>query len=92
MNNQIKGEQHNSTTTNTTTDNKRNIQINSSLLFENRISREWLSTEDAAQYLSISANALRIMVHRDQINAYKFGRRLRFRAEDCVALIKKVGA
>lgn len=62
------------------------------LFFENRIRREWLSTEEAAQFLSISANALRIMVHREQIRAYKFGRRLRFRAADCLSLFKLKGA
>ena len=61
-------------------------------IFGNRIEREWLSTEEAAQYLSISANALRIMVHREQIPAYKIGRRLRFRFDDCLALFQKKGA
>ena len=31
--------------------------------FENRIEREWLSTEEAAHFLSVSSNALRIMVY-----------------------------
>jgi len=60
--------------------------------FENRIVREWLSTDEAAHFLSVSANALRIMVHRDQIRAYKFGRRLRFKVRDCQALFQKRGA
>jgi excisionase family DNA binding protein len=61
-------------------------------IFENRIERKWLSTEEAAHFLSVSANALRIMVHRDQIPAYKFGRRLRFSVRDCQALFRKKGA
>lgn len=52
---------------------------------------EWLTTEQAAHLLSISSNALRIMVHRGQIEAHKFGRRLRFKMTDCLALIKKKG-
>lgn len=61
------------------------------LFSENRILREWLSTEEAAFFLSISANALRIMVHRGQIRAYKFGRRLRFKLQDCQALFQPKG-
>lgn len=61
-------------------------------LFENRIDREWLSTKEAAQFLSISENALRILVHRNQAPVFKFGRRLRFRLSDCQALFLRKGA
>ena len=57
--------------------------------FENRIQSEWLSTKEAAHFLSLSENALRIMVHRGQIKAHHFGRRLRFRKSDCVALFER---
>jgi len=60
--------------------------------FDNEIEHEWLSTEEAARFLSISTNALRIMVHRDQIKAYRLGRRLRFKMHDCRALFSKKGA
>lgn len=60
--------------------------------FENRTQREWLSTEEAAHFLSVSPNALRIMVHRGQIEAYRLGRRLRFSVRDCQALFRKKGA
>jgi excisionase family DNA binding protein len=61
--------------------------------FENRIECEWLTTEEAASYLSITPNALRIKVHRFQIPAYRFGnRRLRFRREDCRTLFVRKGA
>ena len=63
-----------------------------SLIFENRIEREWLSTQEAAHYLRISSNALTIMVCRGQIKFSKFGRRLRFRLEDCEALFNMEGA
>ena len=62
------------------------------LFFGNRIEHEWLSTEEAARFLSISTNALRIMVHREQIKAYKLGRRLRFKMHDCSAFLIKKGA
>lgn len=62
-----------------------------SQIFENRIECEWLSTQQAARYLSISENALRIMVHRDQIEAFKIGRRLRFKFSDCRKLFSKKG-
>ena len=67
------------------------------LLFENGIDckqqeSKWLNTKEASQFLSISENALRIMVHREQIQAFKFGRRLRFRLSDCQALFEKKGA
>jgi excisionase family DNA binding protein len=60
--------------------------------FENRIEREWLTTNEAAHFLGLSENALRIMVHRGQVPVFKFGRRLRFRLHDCRALIQKKGA
>ena len=61
----------------------------SGLIFDNLIRQQiedekerWLTTDEAANYLSISANALRIMVHRAQVKAYKLGHRLRFRKSD----------
>lgn len=60
--------------------------------FENQMQREWLSTEEAAYFLSITPNALRIMVHRGQIQVARFGRRLRFRVQDCRRLIATKGA
>ncbi len=71
--------------------------VEGSKFFDSRIedqsnSQEWLSTFEAAKLLSVSPNALRIMVYRDQIRAYKFGSRLRFRRQDCLALFKMKGA
>lgn len=60
-----------------------------SQIFDNRIECEWLSTQQAARYLSISENALRIMVHRGQIGAFRIGRRLRFKFTDCQKLFSK---
>lgn len=61
-------------------------------IFENRIDREWLTTIEAAHVLAITPNALRILVHRDQVKVYKFGRRLRFRMMDLQALFLRKGA
>ena len=74
------------------TGTKNGLGINSGteLFFGNRIEREWLTTKEAACFLSVTPNALRIMVHRDQVPVYKFGRRLRFRQRDCVALFPKL--
>lgn len=63
-----------------------------SMFFKNQIECEWLSTQEAARYLSVSENALRIMVHRGQIEAFKIGRRLRFRFSECKKLFSKKGA
>lgn len=70
---------------------KVNFGVNN-LVFENRIACEWLSTKEAAYFLSVTENALRIMVHRDQVPVFKFGRRLRFRLKDCQALFSRKGA
>lgn len=62
---------------------------NESQIFDKKIECEWLSTQQAASYLSISENALRIMVYRGQIATYKIGRRLRFKFSDCQRLFCK---
>ena len=67
------------------------LASNCSLIFENRNQSEWLSTKEAAHFLSLSENALRIMVHRGQIKVHHIGRRLRFRKSDCLALFQKKG-
>ena len=64
------------------------MELDKNTLFDIQKKREWLSTEEASYFLSISTNALRIMVYRGQIKAYKFGRRLRFKLSDCRALFK----
>jgi excisionase family DNA binding protein len=71
--------------------NLNGVNGSGSSFFENQNVSKWLSTEEAAEYLSLSANALRIMVHRGQVQAFKLGRRLRFRLKDCQFLIRKEG-
>jgi excisionase family DNA binding protein len=51
--------------------------------FENLVLNDcWLDSEEAARYLRLSVNALRIAVYRGQIKAHRLGRRLRFRLAD----------
>jgi len=51
--------------------------------FDNSILKDcWLTTKEAANFLRISANALRIAVCRGKVRSYKFGRRLRFKLSD----------
>ena len=72
--------------------NSRNngLEPDGSLLFLNQIA-EWLSTSQAAHFLSITENALRIMVYRGQIPVYRVGRRLRFKLHDLKNLFVKKG-
>jgi excisionase family DNA binding protein len=65
--------------------------IPSGMLFKNRIKNEiadenetWWNTHEASDFLSISPNALRILVHRAKVRAYKLGTRLRFRKSDLI--------
>ena len=62
----------------------------SDALFE--IANSWLSTKDVARLLSVSPNAVRIMVCRGLLPAYRIKNRLRFQRKDCVALVQKTGA
>ena len=53
--------------------------------FDNLI---WLTTEEAAQYLRKSVNAIRILVFRKVLRARKFRRRLYFRKSELEAVIE----
>ena len=57
-------------------------------LFDNQIAEKWLSTKEAASYLGLTPNALRILVHRGRVKAYKLGSRLRFRVRDLKASLQ----
>ena len=63
----------------------------SAMLFDNRIWNEWLSTSEAAKFLSTTPNAIRIMVCRGKIKASKLGRRLRFKISDLRDLLLNKG-
>lgn len=56
-------------------------------LFDNRVAKKWLNTKQAAEFLAVTPNALRIMVCRKQIRASKLRGRLRFQISDCELLL-----
>ena len=60
-------------------------------IFENLNERKWMTSKEVAHFLSMSENAVRILVYRGQIRSYKLGRRLRFLSSDCEALIQRKG-
>ncbi len=49
----------------------------------------WLSSADAAQFLGLTQNALRILACRGKVKFYKIGRRLRFLEADLEKLLKR---
>lgn len=64
-------------------------------LFENLNNGEWLdeirlTTKEAAAFLGISPNALRIRVHRGKIEAEKLDRDLRFTLSSLISSFKKL--
>jgi excisionase family DNA binding protein len=52
------------------------------MFFDSQIANEWFTTKEAAKYLAISENAMRIMVHRGKVRSHKLGSRLRFHLSD----------
>lgn len=54
-------------------------------LFENLV---WLNSQDAANYLRKTVGALRVMVCRGQLRAYKWKRRLYFKRSELDRLIE----
>lgn len=75
--------------------NRTQRELPSGLLFQNRIwqttadeNDKWLDTDEAAKYLRITPNALRILVHRARVRVFKLGRRLRFRQSDLLAVLQ----
>lgn len=50
----------------------------------------WLRTDEAARYLRMSANALRIAVCRKEIKSYKWRRRLYFKKDDLDNLLRLI--
>jgi hypothetical protein len=49
---------------------------------------KWYNTDEAANFLRISPNALRILVHRAKVKYFKLGRRLRFRHCDLLNVLQ----
>ncbi len=57
-------------------------------IFEIRVG-EWLSSSEAAEYLRVSSNAIRIMVCRGKLRTYKLGARHRFHINDLRRLLQQ---
>jgi len=62
------------------------VYKNGSLIFENLIAPEYITTLQASHLLGISENALRIRVCRGLVPAYKHGHRLRFKSSEILNL------
>ncbi|MGE4233041.1 MAG: helix-turn-helix domain-containing protein [Bacteriovoracia bacterium] len=59
-------------------------------VFDNRISTtRLLNTKEAAAYLGVTPNALRILVHRGRVKAEKLGHRLKFHIDALKASLQK---
>ena len=61
---------------------------NSDGFFDNRIYK-LLSTREASDFLGVSENALRILVCRKRVKAYKLGSRLKFKAHDLMNCLQQ---
>lgn len=72
--------------------NKQWAKKRSPKLFDMGNKNEWLSSKEAAYYLGITPNAIRIMVCRGKVNFFKLGNRLRFRKSDLKSLLSNEGS
>ncbi len=67
-------------------------ELEGTRFFENgNVEYEWLTTKEAACFIRVSVNALLIMVHRNQLPVFRFGRRLRFKKAELKALFERRG-
>ena len=62
--------------------------VKESEFFGNRI-HKLLSTKEASGLLGVSENALRILVCRKRVKAYKLGSRLKFKAGDLMSCLQQ---
>jgi excisionase family DNA binding protein len=68
------------------------LATNTTQLFDSKNRKEWLTAQEAAEFLGITVNALRIRVCRGLIPAYKLGpRMLRFKLRDLRGAFKFIG-
>lgn len=56
-------------------------------IFDNRIVREWLCTEEAAEYLRLSVGSLRNLTSNGMVPHYKLGNRNRYRLDELRELL-----
>jgi len=52
---------------------------------------KWFNTKEAAYFLRITPNALRLLVHKAKVKYYKLGYRLRFKYADLLLLLEPQG-
>lgn len=64
------------------------LQQKKEKLFDNRI-HKFLSTKEASGFLGVSQNALRILVCRKKVKAYKLGNRLKFKFSDLMDCLQQ---
>ena len=67
----------------------RSALVSSDSFCENLEVGKWLSSTEAARFLRITPNALRIMVCRAKVKNRKLGSRLRFHIDDLRGLLRK---
>lgn len=61
------------------------VKSDEKVIFNNLI---WLTTNEAAEYLRVSPENIRVLVYRGVIRAYKFNNRNRFKREELNLLIE----
>lgn len=49
---------------------------------------KWMTTSEAAEYLRVTPNNLRVMIYRGFLKSYKFNNRHRFKREELDRLIE----
>ena len=68
--------------------NSKERVLKKELFFDNR-THKLLSTKEASDFLGVSENALRILVCRKKVRAYKLGSRLKFKLDDLASCLQK---
>ena len=68
--------------------NNLSLKQEKALLFDSRI-HKLLSTKEASGLLGVSENALRILVCRKKVRAYKLGHRLKFKLGDLMDCLQQ---
>jgi len=65
--------------------NNQEIAIDKRKLFDNLV---WLNTDETAEYLRISCNAVRMKISRGELKPHRLGRHLRFKRSDLDMLLE----
>ncbi len=62
--------------------------MSGNVLFDNRISEKFVTTDELAEYLKVSVHAIRKWRRQKKIPYHKIGRSLRFRVSEVLAAIE----